>query len=491
MTIDRYILREHLVPFLFGFAIVTFLLSMDFIFDYLDLFITKGVPGLVVLELYLLGLGWMVAMSVPCASLVAPLMAFGRMAQDNEITALRSSGVHMLRIVRPVMAASVLLAILLTLFNNHALPRTNHAFANLMIDISRKKPALELQEGVFINDLPGYSMLFGKVDPRTSRMENVTIYELNPRGKPTTIVARRGRLAYSEDGDTLILYLEDGEIHEVPDPSQPQKYRRMMFERHVIYVKGVSHELQRTERETKSDREMSTREMQREIDSLDARRTEVIAELDTIAVRGGAENLADLLRRRGEESYIPWWRRLAHTAGGLIRLGPIDHAPIIEEEVGPGDEAAPIRLSDTDAARLRVKRVELKAIDRRIQSFQVEVHKKFAIPVACIVFVLVGAPLGIRARRGGVGIGFLSVAFFIFYYICLIGGEQLADRSFLPPWLAMWIANVVIGALGVAFTLRIIEVGRSGARPAPPAPVRADAAGGEPPATAGDPEAAS
>jgi lipopolysaccharide export system permease protein len=88
--------------------------------------------------------------------------------------------------------------------------------------------------------------------------------------------------------------------------------------------------------------------------------------------------------------------------------------------------------------------------------------------VACVVFVLIGAPLGIRARRGGVTVGFVSVAFFLFYYICLIGGEQLADRSILPPWLAMWIANIVLGTMGLLFTLRTIEVGRSGVRPASP-----------------------
>jgi hypothetical protein len=104
-----------------------------------------------------------------------------------------------------------------------------------------------------------------------------------------------------------------------------------------------------------------------------------------------------------------------------------------------------------------VKQVELRAIQRRINSFRVEIHKKFAIPVACVVFVLVGAPLGIRARRGGFSIGFLSVVFFLFYYVCLIGGEQLADRSILPPWLAMWIADGVLGLLGAFLTLRAAE----------------------------------
>jgi lipopolysaccharide export system permease protein len=477
----------------------------------------------------------MVAMSVPCATLVAPLMAFGRMAQDNEITALRAGGVNMFRIVRPALIGSVVMTVLLTLFNNHVLPESNHAFANLMIDISRKKPALELREGAFIHDLPGYSMLFGKVDQRTSELEHITIYELKPRGKPTTILARRGRLGYTEDGNTLTLELEDGEIHEVPDPRHPEKYRRMMFENHRIYIKGISSALQRTERDTRSDREMSTRAMLDRIDELGGKRAGVIAELDTLAMNAGADDLDHLLASLGEKSHIPWWQRLARAAGSVIRVGPLEHgrlgrarrsraasdgeaaaattsepearagdapapggeeaagtdegaagtdedvAGTDEEAAGTDDGAAPTTaaespaerpapvLSEVQAAKLRVKRVELQALDRRIQSFWVEVHKKFAIPVACIVFVLVGAPLGIRSRRGGVAMGFISVVFFIFYYICLIGGEQLADRSILPPWLAMWIANVVIGAIGILLTLRTMEVGKSGVQPAQPA----------------------
>jgi lipopolysaccharide export system permease protein len=481
-TIDRYILREHLVPFLFGFAVVTFLLSMDFIFDYLDLFITKGISGWVVLELYILGLGWMVAMSIPCATLVAPLMAFGRMAQDNEVTALRAGGVNMFRLMRPVIAASIGVAVLLTLFNNHVLPESNHAFANLMIDISRKKPALELKEGVFIQDLPGYSMLFGKVDPRTSELEHITIYEHKPRGKPTTILARRGRLGYTEDGSTLTMTLEDGEIHEVPDPKHPEKYRRMVFQDHTMFIKGLSTKLERRDRESRSDREMSTRDMLREIANHQATRAPVIADLDSIAVRSGAADLDQLLLGLGEESHIPWWQRLARMAGSVIRVGPIEHRQIAArrrlEMSAPPDSAqtAAPQLSEVDAAQLQVKRVQLKALDRRIQSLWVEIHKKFSIPVACVVFVLVGAPLGLWSRRGGIGIGFISVVFFIFYYICLIGGEQLADRSILPPWLAMWIANVVIGGMGIVLTLRAMEVSKSTARTPEPVETLEEAA---------------
>jgi lipopolysaccharide export system permease protein len=460
--LERYILREHLVPFLLGFGVVTFLLSMDFLFDYMDLFITKGVPVLVVLELYLLGMGWMVALSVPCATLVAPLMTFGRMAQDNELTALRAAGVNLLRVMRLPFLAACLLAVGLTLFNNHILPETNHAFANLMFDIAKKRPAAEIQEGVFINDFPGYSLLVQKLDHATSRMQGVTIYELKPRSLPTTIIAKRGHLAYSEDGNTLTLELEDGEIHEVPDARQAGKYRRMAFQRHVIHIQGVGTQLERTSRATRSDREMSTHLMLAEVKNLETRRAAVVADLDSSVAKAGYASYA--VARAVLHPAPKGLARLARRVGGLLRLGPREGALAGAGggDTGSGGEAA--ALPPSVAAKVQVKEVELRAVERRINSYRVEIHKKFAIPIACIVFVLVGAPLGVRARRGGISIGFLSVAFFLFYYVCLIGGEQLADRSILPPWIAMWVANLVLGTGGVVFTLRTAELAPRGLR---------------------------
>jgi hypothetical protein len=195
---------------------------------------------------------------------------------------------------------------------------------------------------------------------------------------------------------------------------------------------------------------MSTRMMRKEVVTLEERRRGVIAELDSAVAPAGYASYEEAhtalhLEPRGI-------RPLLRRVGGVLHLAPVEVA-------SPADSApAVLPLKPAIAARVQVKEVELKALDRRINSYRVEVHKKFAIPVACIVFVLIGAPLGILARRGGFSIGFMSVAFFLFYYVCLIGGEQLADRSILPPWLAMWLANAVLGLLGIIFTLRATEV---------------------------------
>jgi len=439
--LHTYILRLHLVPFLLGFGVVTFVLVMDALFDYLDLVLNRGVPVGVVLQLFVLSLGYIVALSAPCAVLVAVLMTFGRLSQDNETTALRASGVNMATVLAgPLLAAGVLAGIL-TYFNDRILPESNHAFANLLIDIGRMRPTVKLQEGVFITDFPGYDLLVQSVNGRTNEMRGITIYQLNPGGHPTTILAKSGFLSYTADGRTAVLELRDGEIHELPaDQGDTRKYRRLLFKTHVIYIAGAGTVLERSVRTQRSDRELSA---------------EALAAVRDSVVGLYHMQLAEKVRHAEEAGA---------GAGALAALAP-ETAPARARVAalwnrlrGRGDALTALeRQLPSLSTEFGLWRAERQALRRRIAEISVEIHKKFSLPVACVVFVLVGAPLGMRVRRAGPAIAFLSLLFFIFYWICLVGGEELARRSLFPPWLAMWLPNLVLGAVGVDWTLRACD----------------------------------
>jgi lipopolysaccharide export system permease protein len=447
-----YVLRLHLVPLLLGFGVVTFILEMDVMFDYLDLMVNRGVPPGVVLQLFLLSLGYIVALSVPCAVLVAVLMTFGRLSQDNEITALRASGVNLGSVLMGPLAAALALSVGLTLFNNHVLPESNHAFANLLIDIGRMRPTARLQEGVFITDLPGYNLLVQSVNGRTNEMRGVTIYQMNPGGPPTTILAKRGFLSYTPDGRSAVLELKDGEIHEVPqDEAGARRYRRMVFKTHVIYIPGAGGMLERTVRTTRSDREMSARDLRRERDRVVENYRQSFANHRVRLLQMGLppEAIASLAPET-----LPWPRRIAGTVARLLgREDPLERF-----------------ARDRPAARSETEmwRMEREGLRRRIASLSVEYHKKFSLPAACVVFVLIGAPLGMRVRRAGPAVAFVSIAFFLFYYLCLVGGEELANRLLLPPWLAMWLPNLALGIWGLHGTLVASELLGARARPSRP-----------------------
>lgn len=416
--LNAYILKEHIGPFLFGFFVVTFVLVMDFVVDIMDLIVGKGLRVWTILEIFGLNLAWMLALSLPMAVLVASLMAFGRLSADNEITAIKSSGTNLYLILSPTLLAATVLAFGLVLFNNHVLPEFNHRARNLMSDISKKRPTLTFKAGIFLDEFPGYNILINKVDERRSELEGITIYDQRGGEPPTTILAKRGTLQFSPDGNTLRLDLYDGEMHEV-DEMDPRRYRRVVFRKHTLYIHDVGTKLVRTTSEFRGDREMNTKMM-----------LEKVAE-----IRPEIEQH----RRRMNE--------LAQR--GIERLRSAD-SPVQSPDL--------LKVNQTTLSQLRA---ELRAIDhleRRINAYLVEIHKKYSIPAACIVFVLIGAPLGIMVKKGGIAIGMgMSLGFFVLYWAFLIGGEELADRRIIPPFWAMWSPNILIGGAGILLVRHMIK----------------------------------
>jgi len=423
-----YILRRHVAPFFFAILVITFLFVMDLLIDYIDLFLGKGVPLPVVLEVFFLSLGWMIALTVPMSTLVATVTAFGQLSGDNEITAMKAAGIGLYQILAPPLLVSILLSYGLVEFNNRVLPDSNHRLAGLLVDIHRKRPALAIKEGMF-NDVQGYTLRVEKLNPRTSEISGVTIQRAEKGEEAETIVAERGHLRFSSDGNTLTLDLRDGEIHAV-EGENPSNYHRIAFHTHTIRITDIGSGLVRSEKKTRGDRELSAGDMlervrayRKEID--DARGETREAAREHLAVRFSGLLADDTLAAAGA-SIPPFLAR----------------KNVGREISGFGNRL--VSLASTTEDR-----------NKQIDRYMVEVHKKYALPAACIVFILVGAPLGVKAQRGGLGVGVgFSIAFFVVYYLFLIGGEKLADRGYLPPAVAMWAANALIGGLGLLLVRR-------------------------------------
>ncbi len=414
--LGRYILIEHIGPFLFALAVVLFVLVVNFILDYLELFIGRDVPLSVILELFVLSLGWMFALAVPMAVLIATIMAFGRLAADNETVAMKAGGMSLFQITSPVLAASILMAVSLTLFGHYVLPEANHRLSNLLVAVHRKKPALEIKPGIFTSPFKDLSILVDGVNDKTSTLLGVTIQRTH-RTRPTqTIRADSGNLIWSEDGNVLTIELRDGEIHEV-DSSEPDKYFRLRFKTHEIRIDNAGSELVRTQREHRSDRELNITALWAKVKSLEQQRADLREKTSSTVARSIRNTLS----------------------GGVPDSTALEGKQLLRSIRSEADREA--------------------ALEREINRYSVEFQKKFSIPFACIVFVVLGAPLGTRIRHGGFVIGLaVSAGFILFYYICLIGGEQLADRRYLSPFWSMWAANVVLSIVGAwAFVRTSLE----------------------------------
>ncbi len=417
----RYVLKELFWPFLFGVGISTFVLIMDAILDIMNLIITKGISTWVVLEFFGLSLAWMLALSVPMGMLVAALMGYGRLSADNEIIAAKACGISMPTVLMPGLLMGLILAIALSLFNDRILPNANHRARLLMTDITRKKPTWSLEENVFLDYFDGYHILVKKVDNKTSQIREVTIFEHKDPQQPRTIVAKSGDIKFTPDGSRLIMNLYDGEIHE-PDPDNQERYRRTEFKRQTIALEGASSELQRSTSESRGDREMSVAMMRNEnknfqaqIDSSQKKINEIIKQ-DIMKLTGGPPTEKE-----------------------------------VKSAIKKSESASAVSFKPRDTmTRIEYELKTIKTYKRQINSMTVEINKKFSIPVACIAFVLLGAPLGVLARKGGVATSLaLSLLFFIVYWAFLIGGEELADRMYLNGAVAMWLPNIVIGVTGL------------------------------------------
>ena len=414
----RYVFREHIGPFFFGLSVIMFILVMDFILEVLNMIIGKGLNAFIILQVFVLNLAWMLALAVPMAVLVSTLMAFGRMSQDNEITALKASGVSIYRLVLPALVASVVIAVGMAFFNDRVLPELNHHARLLMTDIHQKRPTWNLKENVFIDDIPGYNILIKKIDPHSSDVRGVTIYDLKKRRMPRTIIAEKGKVEFTPDGNTLIFRLFNGEIHEI-DEKEPQRYRRITFDKQTIYIHDIGSRLIRSQSDYRTDREKTVAQMME-----DVRKSEA-------AVAGATQKIRQVATSAWEK--VTQNEQSEDTLSGETIV--LDR--LIKENR--------IFLNEILAAKQDVKNKR-----RFINSLMVEVHKKFALAAACIAFVLLGAPLGVMAKKGGMAVGLgLSLGFFVLYWAFLIGGEELADRQLIPAFWAMWSANILIGGAGL------------------------------------------
>ena len=417
----RYILKELFWPFLFGVGISTFVLIMDAILDIMNLIITKGISAWVVLEFFGLSLAWMLALSIPMGMLVAALMGYGRLSADNEVVALKACGISIWRIVMPGLALGILVAGLLSWFNDQVLPNANHRARLLMTDITRKRPTWSLEENVFLEYFEGYQILVKKVNNRTSEIRDVTIFEHKNPKSPRTIISRHGDIKFTPDGSKLIMNLYDGEIHE-PDPENIERYRRTEFKKQTLILEGASSELERSASSTRGDREMSVgmmleenRKNLKQIEEADSRVNELIA--------GDIDRLTGIVK---------------------TDIGPRPKPDRLKPGKSIGKESRDV------LTKIEYEQRTIDTYKKQINSMTVEIHKKFSIPAACIVFVLLGAPLGVMARKSGVATSLgLSLLFFIIYWAFLIGGEELADRMYFSGALAMWLPNIVLGTVGI------------------------------------------
>jgi lipopolysaccharide export system permease protein len=435
MILIRYILKAHIGPFVFSVVTLAFIFILQLIMAYIDQIAGKGLSWYVIIEFISLRLAGIVTLAVPMSVLVSTLMAFGMLSANNEITALKSAGVSIYRIIFPVVASAVILTFFLIWFNNNVLPEANYRWASLARDIRMKKPTLTLEPGVFNKDIPDYCILVRKTFEHSNEMEYMTIYDYSDPKKNTVITAKRGDINFSSDYQKVIINLFDGEIHETMGPSF-NDYKKIKFSKHRISIIEKNFGFERSNLGTfsRGDRELSSKAMGIIVDSLNKMNAQTMIDLKEYA----KNQINGLLSGEGYDSIMK-----TYAAKNSSKMNTTERA---------------LSMFRTFYSQVFSGVARIEANNHSVDAYQVEIHKKYSIPAACIIFVLLGAPLGIMAKKGGFGVGAsLSLGFFLLYWACLIGGEKLADRDLVSPFLGMWMANILLLIFGLYLVYKVVK----------------------------------
>lgn len=418
--IDRYILRFHILPFLFGTFLVVFLFLFQLLMRELDKLVGKGLSFWVIAQLITLNLAWMFVLAVPMGILFSTLMTFGNLSSTFEITAMKTGAYSFLRLLLPVGFASVLAFAFLFWFNDYILPESNHKAKVLMIDINQKKPTFTLESGQFSSQVENYTILARIVHPLTNGLRGITIYDHSSVRQFNSISADSGYIMYKPELNKMRFWLFRGEILQMV-PFEPENLKIIRFEELELLLQAKGFNLERSNEAmiARSDREMHIRDMK-----------EIVAESKKIA-KDSEKRLISLITRP-------------------MRFVPKDSIPF---------DSSIAKMIERDAEYLEnqitTEIFKIFDYDSRARQFEVEIQKKYAIPFACIAFALIGAPLGIITKRGNFGISAaISLGFYIFYWACLIGGEKLADRGFISPFISMWFGNFAILFFAIILIIR-------------------------------------
>lgn len=501
---------------MFALSALTSLLLLQYIARKFGDLVGKGLAWSVIAEFMLLSIPFTLAMTLPMAMLVAVLYAFSRLASENEITALKAGGVSTRGLMRPAVAAATGLAIFMLWFNDQVLPRANHELATLTTAIGQTKPTFALRPQV-INTIKESQLYLraGRIDQSTGLMTDVTIYDVSDAAKRNTIYASSARLALNPNMRDMTLRLYTGMMISAPT-NQPGQLNRVYYKQALRQVRDVAGSFKPIDADTtsKGDREMSVCEMQRQYERANdavqrAQYDSLVAAWRIRDVQGrhvpapkpptpqkaggiGAVYCAMITRyfhmnelhaaerpRQDTTKQAPVkvvkvvkpvnQIRAANQVKPVKPIKPpvagIHRPPVAGATAGAGIvrfPPPPASLAPSSGMtvgnQMELTDAHLRLDDARYRRNRagVEIQKKFSLAFACIVFVLVGAPLAVRFPRGGVGL-VIGASFLIFaiYYIGLIGGEALSDKNIISPFWAMWTDNVIFLVAGLLLMTRM------------------------------------
>lgn len=462
--LNIFIIRSFVGPFLITFFIAMFFLVMQFFWKYVDDLMGKGLEISVLLELLFYVSATLIPLALPLAVLFSSIMTFGNLSEKNELTALKSAGLSLFRIMRPMLIFIVFLSAGAFYFSNYILPIANLKWRTIIYNIQNKKPTFGITEGIFYKDIDGYSIKVEEKNDNTGELRDILIYELgNNTGQGKTIKAESGEMLKSASSDTsdhskyLLLKLNNGSIHEQMSPNGKTKvgapFQKSFFKEAIIKFDLTGFDMdEESEDLFKRDFEMMNF-------------VQLGEALDSLVV------INDSLARQFEDNVLrqsvllnPDIGRGPPSEDTMNMLGIEESSRVLDTLIDLSDLKKMEYITALTSAQSKIRATKDLAYTqsvirknraRSLDDYRAAWHKKFTLSFAIFVLFFIGAPLGAIIRKGGLGAPLIfATLFFLLYYVLMISGENMVESGVIDVWKGMWMSAFILTPIGAFLTYK-------------------------------------
>jgi lipopolysaccharide export system permease protein len=447
--LDKLILKAFTGPFVATFFVLLFVLVMQFFWKYIDDLVGKGLDFLTVLELT----GYVtintVPLALPLAVLISSIMTFGNLGETYELVAIKSSGIPLLRFMRPLMVVSAIICVFAFFLANYMVPRANLKFYTMLYDIRVAKPAFDIKEGIFYDKLPNYAIKVGKKDKDGTGIYDVIIYENDYKMQDNIITAEKGKMSISPDKKFLEFYLENGwrYVERGPYNSVQTDYMRIGFSSYKKVFDLSSFKVMKT-----PDSLFKNNWMMLNVFQLSKASDSIKKDIRTTIPERVSREVLNYL---GSGTYLD-----SGWAAGKVSL-PANiksYRDLLPDSALTTTYSRLNEKSSLMKSGLDIIMEDLKKRREVLWANQVEWHKKITLSLACLVLFMIGAPLGSIIRKGGLGMPLvIAVIFFLIFHLLNMFGEKLAKKGGLTPFEGVWLSTFVLVPVGIFLTYKAMH----------------------------------
>lgn len=441
--LDILVIKSFQGPLLLTFSIAEFVLLLQFLFKQLDKIIGKGLETTVIFELIWYIAATLVPMALPLAILLASIMTLGNFGERYELVAMKSSGISLWRILRPLIIYVVLISGFAFFFSNNYIPIATKKMRTILFEISTKKPTINIRPNEFFSEIDNYVIRVGGKDKEGKNLSEIMIFDHSKdMGNINMTFAKTGQMFSQDNGNILVFHLYNGYSFDESVDNE-NFYRspllRLYFKEQIIRFDISNFAYTKTDQDRYSGhyKTMNIIQLQRNIDTLEIDNSlfnnTILKSINSRLAL--INNNKDNIRINSDYSFY----------GDYSKLDSIEKSKI------KNNILSKLRGVKSDIEILKNKNQSDNIL---ISSHKSEWHRKFTLSIACLILFFIGAPLGAIIRKGGLGLPVvISVISFVLYYIVSMIGEN-AIKSSLSSFWGMWMSSFIFFALGLFLTIK-------------------------------------